>query len=362
MFGSANILSVILEVKNGDIYNPDDAAEARPHHQVRRRPEGRRAVPDPLDRPPEGEEHHRRAPARCRSARSSIPRCRRRRRTPIASSSRSTPPRACAASSPSLDDTAAVVHAGFWEEALDFRYLHERLTRAQGAGGRRQPHHLHHRLPVAVHVGAAVHARRSCTSSSLHRASRSRSCSTSTSAPGPASGCRSSPASCRASGVSAWPSSSASTSTRWCWSSRSSSPRARSATRCSRWTATTRSTTACTTSTGDRRARTRTSSRRRSPRIVTDGIGLLVVAVAPIPLIQKVAIFASFWIISIFISVVTLHPIILSYIDPPPQTHELVQGHQRSRSGSAGSCSPLFCVAGLGLHYAGYRQRRWSAC
>jgi predicted RND superfamily exporter protein len=60
--------------------------------------------------------------------------------------------------------------------------------------------------------------------------------------------------------------------------------------------------------------------------IVTDGIGLLVVAVAPIPLIQKVAIFASFWVISIFISVVTLHPIILSYIDPPPQTHEL-QSH-----------------------------------
>ncbi len=52
--------------------------------------------------------------------------------------------------------------------------------------------------------------------------------------------------------------------------------------------------------------------------IVTDGIGLLIVAVAPIPLIQKVAIFASFWVISIFISVVTLHPIILSYIDPPP--------------------------------------------
>ena len=53
--------------------------------------------------------------------------------------------------------------------------------------------------------------------------------------------------------------------------------------------------------------------------IVTDGIGLLIVAVAPIPLIQKVAIFASFWIVSIFISVVTLHPIILSYINPPPE-------------------------------------------
>jgi predicted RND superfamily exporter protein len=53
--------------------------------------------------------------------------------------------------------------------------------------------------------------------------------------------------------------------------------------------------------------------------IVTDGIGLLIVAVAPIPLIQKVAIFASFWIVSIFISVVTLHPIILSFINPPPE-------------------------------------------
>jgi predicted RND superfamily exporter protein len=57
--------------------------------------------------------------------------------------------------------------------------------------------------------------------------------------------------------------------------------------------------------------------------IVTDGIGLLIVAVAPIPLIQKVSIFASFWIISIFISVVSLHPILLSYIDPPAQPHEL---------------------------------------
>jgi len=53
--------------------------------------------------------------------------------------------------------------------------------------------------------------------------------------------------------------------------------------------------------------------------IVADGLSILVVAIAPIPLIQKVALFASFWIVSMFISVVTLHPIILSYIDPPPQ-------------------------------------------
>jgi predicted RND superfamily exporter protein len=52
--------------------------------------------------------------------------------------------------------------------------------------------------------------------------------------------------------------------------------------------------------------------------IITDGLGILLVAIAPIPLIQKVALFASFWIVSIFISVVTLHPIILSYIEPPP--------------------------------------------
>ena len=56
--------------------------------------------------------------------------------------------------------------------------------------------------------------------------------------------------------------------------------------------------------------------------IVTDGLGILLVAIAPIPLIQKVAMFASFWIISIFISVVTLHPIILSWIDPPPPPGE----------------------------------------
>jgi predicted RND superfamily exporter protein len=54
--------------------------------------------------------------------------------------------------------------------------------------------------------------------------------------------------------------------------------------------------------------------------IVADGIGLLVVAIAPIPLIQKVSVFASFWIVSIFISVVSLHPILLSYLKPPEES------------------------------------------
>jgi predicted RND superfamily exporter protein len=51
--------------------------------------------------------------------------------------------------------------------------------------------------------------------------------------------------------------------------------------------------------------------------IITDGLALLVVAVTPIPLVQKMALLASFWIVSIFVSVVTLHPIILSYLPPP---------------------------------------------
>jgi hypothetical protein len=51
--------------------------------------------------------------------------------------------------------------------------------------------------------------------------------------------------------------------------------------------------------------------------VLSDGIAILLVAIAPIPLIQKIAVFSSFWIISILVSVVTLHPIILSVINPP---------------------------------------------
>ena len=51
--------------------------------------------------------------------------------------------------------------------------------------------------------------------------------------------------------------------------------------------------------------------------VLSDGIGILLVSIAPIPLIQKCAIFSSFWIVSIIVSVVTLHPIILSVTNPP---------------------------------------------
>src|SRR5207237_14648 len=55
--------------------------------------------------------------------------------------------------------------------------------------------------------------------------------------------------------------------------------------------------------------------------ILADGLAILTLLVARIPIIQKLAILCSFWIISIFISVVTLHPIILSCTPPPSQVH-----------------------------------------
>ncbi|HYR97354.1 MAG TPA: MMPL family transporter [Candidatus Binatus sp.] len=55
--------------------------------------------------------------------------------------------------------------------------------------------------------------------------------------------------------------------------------------------------------------------------ILADGLAILTLLVARIPIIQKLAILCSFWIISIFISVVTLHPIILSFTPPPAEQH-----------------------------------------
>ena len=53
--------------------------------------------------------------------------------------------------------------------------------------------------------------------------------------------------------------------------------------------------------------------------ILADGLAILTLLIAKIPLIQKLSILCSFWIISIFISVVTLHPIILSFTSPPEE-------------------------------------------
>jgi hypothetical protein len=47
--------------------------------------------------------------------------------------------------------------------------------------------------------------------------------------------------------------------------------------------------------------------------IMTDGLGVLTISIATIPLMQKLAYFSSFWIISIFIAVVILNPVIISF-------------------------------------------------
>lgn len=51
--------------------------------------------------------------------------------------------------------------------------------------------------------------------------------------------------------------------------------------------------------------------------IVTDGLGILCVAIATIPLMQKLAFFSSFWIISIYVSVVLINPLVLSFLKGP---------------------------------------------
>ncbi len=53
--------------------------------------------------------------------------------------------------------------------------------------------------------------------------------------------------------------------------------------------------------------------------LLADGLAVLTLLVARIPMIQKLAWLCFFWIASIFVSVVTLHPIILAYTPPPEE-------------------------------------------
>ena len=51
--------------------------------------------------------------------------------------------------------------------------------------------------------------------------------------------------------------------------------------------------------------------------IATDAIGVLLIAVATIPLMRQLGFFASFWIMTIVVSVPTLSPILLTFVHPP---------------------------------------------
>jgi len=67
--------------------------------------------------------------------------------------------------------------------------------------------------------------------------------------------------------------------------------------------------------------------------IVADGLAILTIAIASIPLMQKLAFVASFWIVSIFLSVVTLHPIILTTVQPPRERATHRRGSERLYDG-----------------------------
>ena len=53
--------------------------------------------------------------------------------------------------------------------------------------------------------------------------------------------------------------------------------------------------------------------------IATDAIGVLLIAVATIPLMRHLGFFASFWILTIVVSVPTLSPILLTFVKPPKE-------------------------------------------
>jgi predicted RND superfamily exporter protein len=72
---------------------------------------------------------------------------------------------------------------------------------------------------------------------------------------------------------------------------------------------------------------------------------------APIPIIQKVAFFSCFWIFSILISVVTLHPIILSVTKPPGAPSEWPRSLQIAGWTVLGVLGAAFAVISL---YAAY--------
>ncbi|MDY6843399.1 MAG: MMPL family transporter [Thermodesulfobacteriota bacterium] len=95
--------------------------------------------------------------------------------------------------------------------------------------------------------------------------------------------------------------------------------------------------------------------------IVTDGLGVLTIAVATIPLIQKLAFFASFWIISIFVSVTILNPIILSYVRAPKSSTEVSQKDQVEKKGIARIVADgIYGVSFRGLNTLAGPRAKWG--
>ena len=127
MFGSANIMSVILEVKDGDIYNPETLQKL--DRITKYMVETKGVVPTQILSIAHPKVRSFSATGGTISIREifypTVPQTQAdadRVRFAVYSN------RGVRGVFVSNDDKAAVVHTGFWEEALDFRYLRERMN------------------------------------------------------------------------------------------------------------------------------------------------------------------------------------------------------------------------------------------
>ncbi|MGV8075045.1 MAG: RND family transporter [Syntrophobacteraceae bacterium] len=90
---------------------------------------------------------------------------------------------------------------------------------------------------------------------------------------------------------------------------------------------------------------------------VTDGLGCLTIAIATIPLMQKLAYVASFWVISILVAVTILNPVILSLLPAPPIEDKVkVKNWLGKRKFSAWNRLYQAFMEGL-LHLSGHRLK-----
>jgi len=60
--------------------------------------------------------------------------------------------------------------------------------------------------------------------------------------------------------------------------------------------------------------------------IITDAVGVLVVWLTPIPLMQKLAVMGSFWVLSIVFTDMVFNPVLLSWLPAPRKGREVGQG------------------------------------
>jgi uncharacterized protein len=54
---------------------------------------------------------------------------------------------------------------------------------------------------------------------------------------------------------------------------------------------------------------------------ICDGLGVLTIAVMTIPVMQNLAMYGCFWVLTIYVSSIVLHPVIVSLVPPPRAKH-----------------------------------------